>query len=519
MRLIAIFLIFAFSLEGGKISILATSDLQSNLVSFRTKQKEVGGLPRIATVKKRFKEGGGSVFLVSTGDDLFGPFYSIFHGKPEYKAMFMTGYDIVCPGNHEFDYGLSIFRDAVSAAGFEIVCSNIKFQDPLLKQKILPWTIKKVGDLRIGFFGLITPQLFKVANPGEGLILDKNIVEVARRTVEALKGQGCNLIVALTHLGFDSDREIARKVAGIDIIIGGHDHEVIFRKVGKTYILHAGARGRYVASLTFEYDGGIKDPVWSLIEVDSTIPPDSVVLAYVQQVWKSYDRELNTPIGYSKVPLDARKSAVRTRESNLGDLIADSWISWFEDADVALVSGGSIRGDRIFPPGPVTYRMINDILPFRNEIMEVELTGDELKQVLEISASALRVKGDGVPDSCRASTGGFLQVSGLRVVFDTTKPSFSAIYDGRKVKKITNPGSRVVKVLVRKNGVWQGLESDQKYRVLINKWMSKGGDGYFVFVGKKVKNTTVITADALIKYVKMKRTLKQHTEGRIKIIP
>ncbi len=519
MRFLILLLTFAISLSAGELTIIATSDIQSNLVSFKAKEGRYGGLARIATLKKEFEKKGTHVLLLSTVDDLFGPFYSIFHGKPEFVTMSRAGYDVVCPGNHEFDYGIQIFKDAVTHAEFDIVCSNISFQDTLLKRKILPWTIKEVGGAKIGFFGLMTPELFRVSNPGKGVSLDQDVVEVAQKTVKKLKSQGCQLIVALTHIGFDLDREIAEKVEGIDIIVGGHDHDVIFKKVRNTYILHAGSRGKYAGVFTFDYNNGIKNPAWQLIVVDTTIKPDPVVQDYVLKVWKNYESELKREIGYTSVPLDARKSTVRKRESNLGDMIADSWLGWFKTADVALVTGGSIRGDKIYPAGPVTYKTINSILPFRNEIMEVTLTGRELKQVLEISASALRVAGDGVSDTCRASSGGFLQVAGLRVTIDTTRSAFSAIYDGRKVKKILNPGSRVVRVLLKRGSRWERLDPNGEYRVLINRWMAGGGDGYFVFLDKKCKNTTVITTDVLINYVKTHRNLQPVTDGRIKIIP
>ncbi len=519
MKRLFLLLILVLTLNGKSVTILTTSDLQSTILPYKTKQGEFGGLAKIKTIKRQYKGKGDVVILVSTGDDLFGPFYTIFHGKPEMEGMSLTGYDVVCPGNHEFDYGLEIYKDALKFAKFDVVCSNLSFQDQFLKGKIRPWVIKSYDGLKIGFFGLMTPELFRVTNPGKGIYLDKNLIDVSKNMVKLLQGKGCDLIIALTHIGFDLDRQIAENVDGIDVIVGGHDHEFIFKKVRNTYIVHDGVKGKFVGALSFDYEGKMRNVNWNLIPVDSTVEADTSVNALMTKYWNTYEAKLNTKIGYTKVPLDARKAVVRTRESNLGDLIADSWLSWFKDADAALVSGGSIRGDRIYPAGPITYKTVNSILPFRNEIMEVELTGDELKRVLEISASALRVKGDGVPDSCRASSGGVLQISGLRIKIDTTKPSFSAIYKGRKAIKILNTGYRIVQIFVRKDGRWQKIKPEATYKVLINKWMSRGGDGYYIFLNKNCINTTVITADVLIKYIKSHKTISPTTDGRIKIIP
>jgi len=512
-------LLSALLLNAKNITILTTSDLQSTIIPFQTKHGRFGGLAKIATIKKIYESKGGVVLLISTGDDLFGPFYTIFHGKPEIEGMSLAGYDIVCPGNHEFDYGINIYKDALKFSKFDIVCSNLDSLDESLKKRIHPWILKSYGNIKIGFFGLITPDLLKLTNPGNGIYINSDLMKVSKKMVKLLKKKGCDLIIAITHTGFNLDKQIAENVGGIDFIVGGHDHEYIFKKVNNTYIIHDGVRGKFVGALSFNFDGKIKNIRWDLIPVDSSVKPDTHINSLMTKYWNLYKSKLNTEIGLTEIPLDARKSVVRTRESNLGDLIADSWLSWFNGADVALVNGGSIRGDCVYPAGPITYRTINSILPFRNEIMEVELSGAELKQVLEISASALKIKGDRVPDSCRASSGGFLQISGLRIIIDTTNPPFSAIYDGRKVAKIIYPGKRIAQILVKDNGKWQEIDPERTYKVLINKWMSHGGDGYFIFLDKKCKNTTVVTTDALIKYIKSHKSLSPRLDRRIKFFP
>ncbi len=272
--------------------------------------------------------------------------------------------------------------------------------------------------------------------------VDCNLIQKTKEIVSFLKNnKKVQVVIALTHIGTNLDRKIAHNVKGIDVIIGGHSHEYINERISGpdgwiTHVFQAGAGGKVAGILTFNFDNGVKNVKWQLVKLDFSLPEEVRVKDFISPFLEKYERSLNTPIGESLVDLNARKEAVRGGESALGDMIADSWRDWFckNSQCIALVNGGDIRGDRIYPKGVITYKEILSIHPFRNSICLVTLKGKDLKKVLEISASALRTKGDGCPECNRPSAGGFLQVGGLRMTIDVSKRPFCAEYNGRDIK-------------------------------------------------------------------------------------
>jgi len=506
-------------------AIMTTADIQSVITPCKAeidgRDIVVGGFERIAAVARRVRGEVDASLLVSTGDDLFGPLYSLMKGKPEITGMNLTGYDVVCPGNHEFDFGASLYKTAIANAGFPIVCANLHFDDRKLSSEITPTCIKEIKGIKVGFFGLMTPNFLRVCNPGPGVKIDEDIVPIARKMVGELKAGGCGLIVALTHIGEDEDRMLARSVEGIDIIVGGHSHTYVYETVNNTVIINDGSRAQYLGVLRFTYENGrVKDPYWKLVLLDSTVGADSGIKNKMSEFMNTYEKGLKKVIGRSTVDLDARKSVVRDKESVIGNMITDAFLYWFGDVDVAFINGGAIRGDEIFPAGDLTYETVNAILPFRDELVKVRLTGAQLKQVLEISASSIG------PEKCaslcvnatRISSGGFLQSGGLKVVYNTSADPFCAVYNGKDVTKIVNPGSRVTSVEVLKNGTWKPVEDNVTYTVIINKWLAGGGNGYYVFRNESIPkdDTTVIDVDVLINYIQKNTPLTPVLEGRIK---
>ena len=508
-------------------AIMATADIQSNIVPYEAKIDDedisVGGFERIATAAQTVRNEADASLLVSTGDDLFGPLYSLLRGGPEITGMNLTGYDIICPGNHEFDFGADLYKTAIANAEFPIVCANLNFDNHELSSIITSTHIKEIKGVKVGIFGLMTPDLLRVCNPGPGVEINEDYIYVAQNMVNQLESVNCDLIIALTHIGEDDDRILAQNVEGIDIIVGGHSHTYVYETVNNTIIINDGAGAQYLGVLRFTYeDGQIKSPDWELVLLESSVGTNYEIQTLMAQYMSTYEEGLEEVIGESTVDLDATKSVVRGEESVLGNMIADVMLYWFSDADIALINGGVIRGDKIYPAGDLTYLTVNEILPFRNEIVKVQLPGTELRQVLEISASSITVEGDGCsdPNATRTSSGGFLQVGGLKVTYDTSREPFCAVYDGKDITEIVNPGNRVTNMEVLENGDWNTLVDDATYTILINSWLAGGGDGYYIFRNESITKdyTTVIDTDALIYYIQENTPLTPVLEGRITIV-
>ena len=344
---------------------------------------------------------------------------------------------------------------------------------------------------------------------------------MAQKAVDDLLKEKCDLIIALTHIGIELDRQLANKVAGIDIIVGGHDHQYFHETRGNTIIVQDGSRGEYLGVLRFDFtDGEIVNPAWEKIPLDSTVGYDPGVRHLLAPYMAKYKDRLGQVIGKSSLALDARKNTVRRSESNLGNLITDSWLAWFTHADIALINSGAIRGDRVYPAGPITYLTVNEIIPFRDEVVSVKMNGADLQQLLEISASSLRVQGDGCSDGSRAGSGAFFQMAGLRITIDLNKPSFCAVYLERDISKLINSGSRIIKAEVYLNGSWTMLDPLATYTVLVNEWTASGGDGYYVLLRDDIpkENTTMFSTDILAGYIKQRSPLSPQIEGRIDFV-
>ena len=504
------------------IAIMTTADLQSCITPYTVdddgKQLTVGGLERIASAARKIRSQVDDALLLSSGDDLIPPLFSIFHGEPEMRGMSLAGYDIVTAGNHEFDLGAETYKDALNFATFPVVSANLIIDDQELRDRILPYIIKKMPHIKIGVFGMMTPDLLKVCSPGDGTTVNQDIISMAQKAVDSLLKEKCDLIIALTHIGIELDRQLAKKIAGIDIIVGGHDHQYFYETCGNTIIVQDGARGEYLGVLRFTFtDGEIVNPTWEKILLDSTVGYEPKIRHLIAPYMAKYKDRLGQIIGKSSLDLDARKDVVRMHESNLGNFIADSWLAWFTHADIALVNSGAIRGDKVYPAGPISYLTVNEIIPFRNEVVSVEMNGTDLKQLLEISASALRVQGDECPDNSRAGSGGFFQMAGLRITIDLSKPSFCAVYLKRGISKLINPGSRIIKAEVYLSGSWTPLDPSATYTVLVNKWTASGGDGYYVLLREDIpkENTTMFSTDILAGYIQRHTPISPRIEGRI----
>jgi len=216
-----------------EMAIMTTSDLQSQVIPFNATPGEPpqGGLERISALAKSVRASTNGSLLLSSGDDMIGAFYALFQGEPEMKAMTLAGYDAVCPGNHEFDMGWPAYLNATRYAGFPILCANLEAKDPELRSAIKSSILLNVSGVKVGLFGLMTPDLILLSKPGEGISVKADVEAVASEQVKSLRSQGADLIVAISHMGVVMDEDLARNVSGIDLIVGGHDHMRVSKNV------------------------------------------------------------------------------------------------------------------------------------------------------------------------------------------------------------------------------------------------------------------------------------------------
>jgi 2',3'-cyclic-nucleotide 2'-phosphodiesterase (5'-nucleotidase family) len=468
------------------LTILHVNDFHGALQPTRAAANlpEEGGAARLAALVKA--ERTPTTLFVAAGDLMQGTNLSnLFAGRPVIEALNLMGLDATAVGNHEFDNGQPALRERAAEARFPFLAANIAGDGPWQPAKIL-----KVGALRVALFGLTTEETPVATHPKnvKGLVFG-DAVAAARRLVAELRPQA-DLIVALTHLGFEEDEKLAAAAPGIDVIVGGHTHTKVEQPavVGTTLVLQAFERGVFLGRLDLEVSGGaVSSYRYRLLPVTAAGGEEPAVAALVAGYVKRLGEKMNEVVGTAAVDLDGGKEAMRTRETNLGDLVLDA-LRESAGADVALINGGTIRAG--IPAGPVTIGTIYNVLPFDNWLISFAITGRELRAALETGLSRVEV-GDG----------GFPQVSGMRYTFDAAAPA----------------GSRVVAVSV--GGA--PLDETRTYVLATHDFLAAGGNGYTAFAGHEpvYNDSGRWLRDVLAEWWRRRGAVAYAVDGRIAQAP
>ncbi|HWQ11509.1 MAG TPA: 5'-nucleotidase C-terminal domain-containing protein, partial [Roseiflexaceae bacterium] len=471
-----------------------------------------GGVSRRKTLIDAIRAEGGNQLLIDAGDVFQGTLYfNQYRGLADLEFYNALGYQAVAVGNHEYDIGQQALADFIRGAKFPVLSANTQVDGSSpLNGLIQPWTVLWAGDQPIGVFGLTTEETMVLSNPGPGVAFT-NYIDAARRAVEALRAQGVTKIIALTHIGITFDRELARQVDGISVIIGGHSHtpmgpmlsqpdparpypEVIASPSGKPVVMATDWEwGRWLGDLTvgFDANGDITSVVAARpTEMAAAIEPNRGFEDRIAVLSQPIAQLRQTPVGQAAVDLNGARADVRSKETNLGNLIADSTLAKTRaaGAQLAIVNGGGIRTS--IPAGTVTLGQVLEVLPFGNTLVVMDLTGAQVKEALENGVSQVE-----------QTAGRFPQVGGMRYSWDPTQP----------------PGSRVTAIQVSDGqGGYTALDPNATYRIVVNNFIAGGGDGYAVLTrGTNVLNTGFLDSDVLAEYIRANSPVNPQVEGRI----
>ena len=467
------------------LTILYINDYHGHITPFKAHYKDdftVGGMARIATIVKEVKQenadnGIPTIFLCA-GDVLQGtPMSTVFKGEPDFLCLNKIGLNAMVLGNHEFDYGQENLNTLRKLANFAVLGANVlseRGQAPIVRT----YFTKNIRGIRIHILGLVTDETPLSTHP-------KNVKSLVFRdpiaTAQELLGKldAGNLTIALTHLGYEMDKKLAQSTTGIDIIIGGHSHTKIEtpEKIKNTIICQAFEYGEYVGRLDLEFeDGVIARYEGILIPVSEEIEENPEIKAIIDEYASKLDKRLKDVIGIAHTPLNGEREAVRSRETNLGNLITDV-IRSMAQADIAFVNGGGIRAS--IGEGEITVEGVLTVLPYGNHLVTMQLSGSQVLEILNKNAQL------------EPGSGGFLQVSGLRMEI--------------KSGKITALGIAT-----------KAVELEKMYTVAISDFLAAGGDGYTTFKkGKNYIDTGLLISDILIDYIRSNKEIKVITDGRI----
>lgn len=455
-------------------------------------QGKRGGIARVMTLKKGIQlESPNTLFLLA-GDTISPSVESItYRGAQMIDAWNLAGLDYATFGNHEFDYGPATLIERMRESKFKWIAANVidrNTKKPFGGAEA--YVIREFGGVKVGIFGLVLPETNSTSRPGPDVeFLDP--CETAQKMVSEIHANGAKVVVALTHLSMGEDKQVA-KCSNVDVIIGGHEHTLLESAAGGAPIFKMTADARELGRIDLnisQKDGTLDSIDWKVIPVTADIEPDPQ-FASVRAKYSGLLKELSRVVGRTRVTLNAASAIGRTQETNVGNFITDAFRR-ATGADVALMNGGSIRADAVIAPGVLTRRDVLSILPFKNKVLKLQVTGAVLRAALEHGVA--RSAEDPEP-------GRFPQVSGIRFTFDARRPA----------------GSRIVNVTV--NG--QPLDDNRKYTLATTNFLAiDGGDGYTMFKDATIlipAERAPLDSDVLTRFIRSVPAIAPKTEGRIK---
>lgn len=254
-----------------KLTILHTNDTHSNIDPFpdnHAKYPGMGGVAKRYELIQKIRSEEEHVLLLDAGDIFQGtPYFNKYGGVLEMKLMTELGYDAATMGNHDFDAGLEGFLKARKYAKFPFLCANYDFSSTILSNETVKHTIIEKGKLKIGIFGVGVELKGLVPDSKYGSTIYKDPIAAANEQAELLKKKGCDLIICLSHLGFEyttdkvSDKVLAKSTRNIHLIIGGHTHTFLEKPYetknldDETVLINqVGWAGVQLGRLDFEFD-------------------------------------------------------------------------------------------------------------------------------------------------------------------------------------------------------------------------------------------------------------------------
>ena len=461
--LIALLMFNVSICAAAQLVIFHTNDMHSRIQDTDDNKHSIG-LAELAAAVKTAKAQNPATLWLDAGDTFHGmPIITISRGESMVPLMNAAGYDAMTAGNHDFNYGSAQLERLAKQLKFPILDANV-VRKSNGKRLFKPYKIFKLNGIKVGVFGLSTPETAFKTNPKNVTEVEfLNPVEVSKEMIKALRPK-CDVLIAVMHMGVDASSEftserIARETDGIDLIVDGHSHTILTEgiRVKDTLIVQTGCYEHFLGKATIEVENHkIISKKSELLDADAIRAinpvPDKQILAVLKGVNAKAETLLNEVVAHSDKELSSERLLVRRNESELGNLAADAF-RWAAKSDIAIVNGGGLRAD--LPKGDVRKRDIMAIFPFGNTLRVAEVKGSTIRAMLEHSV-----------EYYPASFGGFLDVSGLTFSYDPTQPG------GHRVKEISIGG--------------QPLDDNKTYTIALADFQTYGGDDYTMLKGAKI---------------------------------
>lgn len=483
------------------VTILYTNDMHGYLEGQILRMSdgttfEFGGLPHvIGTIARLKRQAPGPVLVFDAGDLWVGTLASNRdQGKTIIAAMNIIGYDAMTLGNHDFDQGIAVTQARAGEAKFPMLMANMV---EAASGKVPAWAkayiVKEIEGVRFGIIGVGYARTPSISSKAKELQAFKFLDELdaLKQILPTVKRQA-DVIIVLSHAGFDADQRIAQALPDINVIVGGHTHTELRtpKVIGNTIIVQAGAKAQNVGRLVLTLDRAAKkitdytknNLLVAVVSNQAETPPQ--VAEMFNKLIEDGRAITQRVIGETLIDLVRAYTADgrSTGEHPAGNLVVDAmlWANQAGDtpADVAIHNNAGIRAD--IPKGPITYGQLYEMLPFDNVLVAMDLQGKHIKAVLEVAVACPRVN---------------TLVAGMSFTYDCSKPS----------------GNRVSNLLIR----GKPIDLQKVYRVQTIDYLANGGDGQIAFR----EGTNLLYGDPVVDvvaaYVTQNSPVNPKVEGRI----
>ena len=471
------------------LTILHVNDTHGRILPYvegtSGERQMVGGAAYLArTIQAERSKNPDGTLLLSAGDMFQGtPVSNIFKGRSVTDVMNYLKFDAMAIGNHEFDWGMDVLQHLVASSRFPYLSANIKDERGRYLPGVKPYVIVMRKNVKIAIIGITTPEVPRITTPGrfKHMTVDRP-EDILPRFIRKAKDEGAMMIIVLSHLGLDADKDLAQSNPGIHVIVGGHSHTALENPVvaGNTIIVQAGAYGLYLGVLKLKIDpdtGKIirhtEETELEKVMAGKDRPYDKELASIIQAYYGRIEKEYSKVVGETSVPL----VRYHQRESNIGNFICDT-MRKKTGTDIAFINSGAIRNN--IPKGRITLEQVFTLLPFDNILVTMKLTGKQILEILEQNAKLEH---------------GILQVSGIAIRHDISEPA----------------GFRVREVHIGR----RSLDPERTYTVTTIDFLVAGGDAFSPF--KEGKNIMYGTAlrDVFVSYLEKHSPISPRIEGRI----
>ena len=506
------------STNNDTVTVLHTNDVHGRMVE--DDRNGVIGDALLSGIVNDYRS-KGTTLVFDSGDSFQGlPISNSSKGEDMATVMNAVGYDAMTVGNHEFDFGLDQLRRLSKQINFPIITSNVYVNGVRLFQPstIVDKTPGVDGD-EVVVIGVTTPETATKTHPRNivGVTFKDPITEV-KAVIDQVEsnaraeGKDYKTYIVLAHLGIDTTTPVEWRGSTLAealsnyaplkgkrvLVLDGHSHTLHTATYGDNVTYNqTGSYLNNVGRVVYNSDRVLSHGVITHDEAKKNYQVNPTVKAMIDNIQDKYKADSSkVVIENSPVKLSGDRMDVRVRETNLGNVVADALLDYGQSgfshkSNLAVTNGGGLR-ETIAKDKPVTKGDIIAVLPFGNSIAQIQVTGQNiydmfvksLGSILQVDESGKNVLDENGQPLLEPS-GGFLQVAGARVYYDTTLPAEKRILS--------------VDILDPETGAYKPLNKTETYYLVTNDFLAAGGDGYTMLGGPREEGPSMdsIFADYL----------------------